>query len=272
MAIHPTAIVSPKAELDSGVEVGPYAVIDGPVTIGAGTVVGPHAYLTGHTTIGRDNQIHAGAVLGHEPQDWGFARQTRSYLRVGNRNIFREYCNVHRGTAPESATVIGDDCFLMATAHVGHNCVVGNRVVLCNCALLAGHVRVGDRAFVSGGVVIHQFTQIGRLAMISGNARISMDVPPFTLAAERNEVHALNMVGLRRAGLAPEAVAELKELFRLFYRSGRTGSQALAEADGRFQTPEAREFIAFVKQSANGICPASQRRARRGGGPPRSDA
>lgn len=267
MPIHPTAIVSPKAQLDASVEVGPYAIIEEHVTIGAGTVVGPHAYLTGHTTIGRDNRIHAGAVLGHEPQDLGFDRGTRSYLRIGDRNIFREYCNIHRGTQPESTTLIGDDCFVMAAAHIGHNCVVGNRVILCNCALLAGHVRVGDRAFVSGGVVIHQFTQVGRLAMISGNARVSMDVPPFTLVAERNEVYALNLVGLRRAALPPATVAELKKLFRLYYLSGMTGTQALAQAEGRFQTPEAREFIAFVRESPNGVCPGAQRRSRRGGSP-----
>ncbi len=259
--IHPTAIVSPKAELDSSVEVGPHAIIEEHVRIGAGTRVWANAYITGHTTIGRDNQIHMGAVLGHEPQDVKFDRRCRSYLRIGDRNVFREYCTVHRGTEPESATVIGNDCFLMATAHVGHNCVVGDGVILCNCALLAGHVQVGDRAFISGGVVIHQFTRVGRLAMFSGNARVSMDVPPFTLAAERNEIHALNLVGLRRAKISREAVSELKRLFRLFYLSGKNGSQALSEAqaDGAFVTPEAREFIEFAKQSPNGLCPGPSR-------------
>ncbi len=261
--IHPTAIVSPKAELDSSVEVGPHAIIEAHVQIGAGTRVWANAYITGHTTIGRDNQIHMGAVLGHEPQDVKFDRRCRSYLRIGDRNVFREYCTVHRGTEPETATVIGNDCFLMATAHVGHNCVVGNGVILCNCALLAGHVQVGDRAFISGGVVIHQFTRVGRLAMFSGNARVSMDVPPFTLAAERNEIHALNLVGLRRAKISREAVSELKKLFQLFYLSGKNGSQALAEAqaDGAFVTPEAREFIEFAKSSPNGLCPGPARRA-----------
>jgi UDP-N-acetylglucosamine acyltransferase len=257
--IHPTAIVSPKAELDSSVEVGPHAIIEEHVQIGAGTKVWANAYISGHTTIGRDNQIHMGAVIGHEPQDVKFERSGRSYLRIGDRNIFREYCTVHRGTEPESATVVGNDCFLMAASHVGHNCVIGDGVVLCNCALLAGHVQVGDRAFISGGVVIHQFTRVGRLAMCSGNARVSMDVPPFTLAAERNEIHALNLVGLRRAKLAREAISELKKLFQLFYLSGKNGSQALAEADGAFTTPEAREFIEFAKQSPNGLCPGPAR-------------
>jgi UDP-N-acetylglucosamine acyltransferase len=255
MAIHPSAIVSPKAELDSSVEVGPQAIIEDHVKIGAGTKIWANAYLTGHTEIGRDNHIHMGAVLGHEPQDLKFDRSIRSYLRVGDRNVFREYCNVHRGTEPDSATVIGNDCYLMATSHVGHNCVIGNGVIICNCALVAGHVHVGDRTFISGGVAIHQFTHIGRLAMFSGNARVSMDVPPFTLAAERNEVHALNLVGLRRAKISREAILELKKLFQLFYLSGKKSSEALAEADGAFKTAEAEEFIDFVKKSPNGLCP-----------------
>ena len=139
---------------------------------------------------------------------------------------------MHRGTEPESATVIGNGCYLMAAAHVGHNCVIGSSVIICNCALLGGHVHVSDRAFISGGVVIHQFTHVGRLAMFSGNARVSMDVPPFTLAAERNEIHALNLVGLRRAKISREALGELKKLYQMFYLSGMNGTQALTEASG----------------------------------------
>ncbi|HUI07805.1 MAG TPA: acyl-ACP--UDP-N-acetylglucosamine O-acyltransferase [Verrucomicrobiae bacterium] len=257
MPIHPTAIVSPKAELDSTVAVGPNAIVEDHVKIGAGTRVWANAYITGHTEIGRDNEIHMGAVIGHEPQDLKFDRSCRSYLRIGHRNVFREYCTVHRGTDPESATVIGDDCYLMGLSHVGHNCVIGNHVIICNCALVAGHAHVGNNAFISGGVVIHQFTHIGRLAMFSGNARVSMDVPPFTLAAERNEIHALNLVGLRRAKIPVASVAELKKLFKLFYLSGLNGSEAVKRAseDGSFVTAEAREFIEFARSSPNGICP-----------------
>ncbi len=239
------------------VAVGPHAIIEEHVKIGAGSRVWANAYITGHTDIGRDNQIHMGAVIGHEPQDLKFDRTCRSYLKVGDRNVFRDYCTVHRGTDPESATVIGNECFLMAAAHVGHNCVVGDRVILANAALLGGHVHVGDMAFVSGGAVVHQFTHMGRLSMLSGNGRVSMDVPPFTLAAERNEVHALNLVGLRRAKIPAEAVSELKRLFKLFYLSGLNGTQAMKEAsqDGAFKTAEAREFIEFVRKSPNGICP-----------------
>lgn len=262
MAIHPTAIVSPRADLDPTVEVGPYAIIEDNVCIDAGTRVMAHAFLTGHTEIGRDNQIHMGVVLGHEPQDLKFDRSTRSYLRIGDRNVFREYTTVHRGTDSESATVIGRDCFLMANSHVGHNSILGNGVILANAALLGGHVHVGDRAFISGGVVIHQFVHIGRLAMLSGNGRFSMDIPSFTIATERNEVHAVNMVGLKRAGIGPAAIAEIKKLFKLFYHSGLNGTQALAEAslEGAFVTAEAREFIEFVRRSPNGVCPGPSRR------------
>jgi UDP-N-acetylglucosamine acyltransferase len=261
MAIHPTAIVSPRADLDSTVEVGPYAIIEDNVRIGAGTRVMAHAHITGYTEIGRNNEIHMGAVIGHEPQDLKFNRATVSYTRIGDRNVFREYTTVHRPTDPEAATIIGNDCYLMATAHVGHNSVIGNGVIICNGVLVAGYVHVGDRAFLSGCVLIHQFTHVGRLAMFSGGARVSMDVPPFMLAAERNEIYSINLVGLKRAGISTAAISEIKKLFKLFYHSGLNGTQAMANAshEGAFVTAEAKEFIEFVRRSPNGICPAAAR-------------
>jgi UDP-N-acetylglucosamine acyltransferase len=261
MAIHPTAIVSPKAELDPSVEVGPYAIIDDDVRVNAGTRIGPHAYLTGRTEIGKNNTIHIGAVIGHEPQDLKYDRKTPTFLKIGDRNVIREYCTVHRGTEPDTATVIGDDCFLMASSHVAHNCILGNCVILANAALLGGHVHVGDRAFISGGAVIHQFIHVGRLAMISGNSRVSMDVPPFVLLVERNVVAGLNMVGLKRAGVSPESIQEIKQLYRLFYRSNLNVSQALrrSEEAGQYERPESREWMEFIRQSPNGICPGQER-------------
>jgi len=258
MPIHPTAIVSPKAQLDSSVEVGPHVVIDEHVTIGAGTKVWANAYITGHTTIGRDNQIHIGAVIGHEPQDVGFDRNRRSSVTIGDRNVIREYVTIHRGTAEESKTVIGDDNLLMVSAHVAHNCELGNRVILANAALLGGYVHVGDRAFISGGAVVHQFIHIGRLAMISGNSRVSMDVPPFVMLAERNEIHGLNLVGLKRAQITGDALTELKRAYRLIYRSGRNTTEALKDA-GVFTAAEAREFVDFIRDSPNGVCSTAQR-------------
>ncbi len=260
MAIHPTAIISPKADLDSSVEVGPYAIIEDHVRLGPGTRVGPHAYLTGHTEMQRDNDIHFGAVIGHVPQDLKFDRSCRSWLRVGCSNVFREYVTIHRGTEPESETRIGHHGFFMANAHVGHNCVVGNNVIVCNAALLAGHVHVGDRVFISGGAAVHQFIHIGWLAMISGNARITMDVPPFLTVAERNEVHGINLIGLKRAGISSQAQANIKALFKLVYRSGLATSAALARADTDqlVNTPEGTDFIKFIRSSTNGICRAAR--------------
>lgn len=258
MAIHPRAIVSPKAELDPTVDVGPNAIIEDHVRIGAGTRVWGNAYITGHTVIGRNNEIHMGAVIGHEPQDLKFDRHCRSYLKIGDGNVFREGCSIHRGTEPESSTVIGNNCLFMASSHVGHNCVVGNNVILCNCALLGGHVHVGDRAFLSGCAGVHQFIHIGRMVMISGQTSISMDVPPFLTIARRNEVHGLNLVGLKRAKMPRLAITQIKQLYKLFYRSGLALSTALNQAmsDGAFTQPEAREFIGFVKSSPNGVCSA----------------
>lgn len=265
MAIHPTAIINPQAELDPSVEVGPHAIIDAHVKIGAGTRIWANAYITGHTEIGRDNQIHMGAIIGHEPQDLRFKRDTRSYLRIGDRNILREYCTVHRGTEPESATVLGNDCFLMANVHIGHNCELGDRVIIANASMLGGYVQVADRAFISGGVAIHQFLHIGRLVMISGNSRVSMDVPPFVMLAERNEVHGLNLVGLKRAQIKGTALKEIKQVYRLFYRSDLNRVQAIEEASqlGRFTSPEAKEFVTFIQTSPNGVATQVNGRGQR---------
>jgi UDP-N-acetylglucosamine acyltransferase len=266
MAIHPSAIISPHADLDPSVEVGPYAIIEANVRIGPATRVMAHAYVAGYTEIGRENVIHMGAILGHEPQDLKFKRSTRSYLRVGDRNVFREYATVHRGTEPESATVIGNDCFMMANAHVGHNSSIGNGVIICNAALVAGHVHIQDRAFLSGCVLIHQFMHIGRLAMLSGGSSYTMDVPPYLLASNRNQIHSINLVGLKRAGISTAAIGEIKALYKLFYRSGLNGSQALqvAAKNGAFVSAEAKHFLDFVRQSPNGICPSATRLSKTG--------
>lgn len=248
MAIHPTAIISPKAELDTSVDIGPHVIIDGPVRIGSGTKVYANAYIAGETTIGENNEIHMGAVIGHEPQDFAFDRKTRSFVRIGDGNIIREYCTIHRGTKPETETVIGSNNFLMAGAHIAHNVVLGNNIIIANNALLAGYVKVGDQAFISGGVVIHQFVTIGRLAMLSGNGRFSMDIPPFLVALERNSVEGVNLVGLRRAGLSAEAIREIKTAYRLLYLSGLPKNKALAALEeSGFASAEVREFINFVK-------------------------
>ncbi len=246
--IHPTAIISRKAELDPTVEVGPNAIIEEHVTVGSGTRIYANAYLTGHTTIGINNEIHMGAVIGHDPQDLDFRKDTVSYLEIGDNNILREYVTIHRGTKPETKTVVGDHNFLMGNCHLAHNVTVGNHVVIANYAGLAGYVTVGDRVFVSGGVMLHQFVSVGRFAMLSGNGRFSRDIPPFVVALERNRVEGLNLVGLRRAGLSRAVIREIRESYKILYQSGYGRKKAIEalEAAG-FTSPEVMEFIAFVK-------------------------
>lgn len=254
--IHPTAVVSPKAQLDPSVEVGPYAIIEDHVRIGRGTRVMAHAHVTGYTDIGCDNQIHMGAVVGHFPQDLKFDASTPTYLKIGDRNTFREYSTLHRGAEPKSSTLIGNDNFLMGGAHVGHNSVVGNNVIICNYAVLGGHVHVADRVFISASAMIHQFIYVGRLAFLSGGAGVTKDVPPFMIAHERNEIWSINLVGLQRAGISQEAMKEIKKVYKIFYRSDLNTTHALEEIErGGFQSVEAREFVDFVRNSPNGVVP-----------------
>lgn len=254
MTIHPTAIVDPKAEIDSEVEIGPYVVIDGAVTIKRGTRVMAHACLTGWTEIGEDNEIYPGAVLGAAPQDKAYKGQ-ESYLRVGHRNIFREHVQVHRGTTPRSATVIGNDNFLMATSHVGHNCQIGDAVVLANGALLAGYVEVGNSVFLSGNCVVHQFVRIGDYALMRGLSGTSRDVPPYAIIDWQHTVRGVNVVGLKRAGFDEKRIRAIRMAFRVLFRPGRNLAIALKELE---QSMRANDDVAalldFIKASKRGVC------------------
>lgn len=248
--IHSTALVSPGAQIDPSVSIGPNVIVGEHVRIGPDTRVYANACITGYTDIGPGNEIHFGAIIGHDPQDLSFDPSVRSYVRIGAGNVIREYCTIHRGTTAESVTEIGSNTFLMANTHVAHNVTVGDGVITANCVAFGGHVRVGPRAFISGGAMFHQFCSVGRLAMVSGLARISCDVPPFVMALERNEVQGVNLVGMRRAGVAREAIREIKAAYGLFYNAGLTGRRALeALEEAGFATPEAGEFIAFIKEA-----------------------
>ncbi len=175
-----TARVHRDAIIGAGVVVGEFAIVEQDVTIGAGTVIEPHVFVKRWTTLGERNQVSAGTVLGTDPLDKNFTGQ-RSYLRIGNGNIIREHHTISRGTAPESETVIGDGNYIMTSGHIAHNCRIGNRTVIASCALVAGYVEIEDEAFVSGGVGIHQYSKIGRLAMVAGNAGVNTDLPPYFL-------------------------------------------------------------------------------------------
>lgn len=248
-----TARVHPDAEIGANVAVGEYAIVEEDVVIGAGCRLEPYVYVKRWTTMGERNEISAGTVLGTDPLDKNF-KGDRSYLRIGNGNIIREHYTVSRGTQPESVTEIGDGNYVMTSGHIAHNCKIGNNCVIASCALVAGHVEVEDQAFISGGVVIHQYSKIGRLAMIGGNSRVNNDVPPYFLYSEFNVApKGLNVVGLRRAGFSREEIGALKNAYRILYRSGLKLDDALKQIDA-IGTEHTRHLASFIRGSERGIC------------------
>jgi len=253
MPIHPTAIVDRAAEIDASADIGPYVVIDGPVVVGPGTRVFAHAVLTGRTVIGRDNLIHMAAVIGHEPQDLSY-RGAPTGLRIGDRNVIREHVEIHRATAIERPTGLGDDNYLLSRAHVAHDCQLGNRVLMATGATLGGHVQVDDQAFISGNCVVHQYVRIGRLALLRGLSRTSRDVPPFCIMDGTHTVRAVNRVGLRRAGFSREQIGAVQRAFATLFRRRRNLRQALDEVEAGAVTPEVRQLIDFIRSAARGVC------------------
>lgn len=254
--IHPTAIVDPNAKIGADVEIGPFSIVGPRVAIGDNTVVQSHVVLEGEVLIGHGNFIGHGAIIGAPPQDVSFSPERKTKVEIGNDNILREYCTIHRGSPDRSATRIGDRNFLMAGAHIGHNCVIGNNVIIANNCLLAGHVRVDDGAFLGGGSTFHQFMHIGRLVMVQGSSAFGKDLPPFVIAAERNYVFGLNTVGLRRAGFSVNDRNEIKEAFKLIYLSGLNTAQAMEKAATMTLGAPAREFLDFVAGcNKRGVCP-----------------
>ena len=252
---HPTALIHPDAILADDIEIGPYAVIEGAARIGSGCIIQAHAIIGAQVEIGERNEIGHGAVIGGDPQDFAFEKRTQSRVKIGHGNRIREHVTIHRDTAEGSATVIGDQCFLMAGAHLGHNVRLGSHVVIANNAMLGGHVSVEDRVFIGGGCVFHQHLRIGRLAICQGASAFSKDIPPFTIAAERNGIAGLNIVGLRRAGLGPAQRAEIKTAFTLLYRNGFNMTQAIAAAQNRAWSEEGRAFWEFVSAAGKrGLC------------------
>src|SRR5215469_14230647 len=252
--IAPTARVHPESIIGPGVRIGEFCVIESDVAIGPGCILEPYVYVKRWTTLGERNEISAGTVLGTDPLDKGFGG-ARSYLRVGNDNKIREHFTISRGTAPETTTEIGDGNYIMSSGHIAHNCKIGNQTVIASCALLAGYVEVEDQAFISGGVVVHQYSKIGRLAMIGGNTRVNSDVPPFFLYSGFNvEAKGLNLVGLKRAGYRASELAVLKKAYQVLYRSGLKLEEALARIETEIQTPETLHLVRFIRASERGIC------------------
>jgi len=241
--IHPTAIVDPSAQLGADVEIGPYAVISAEAIIGDRCRIQAHVVIEGSVRMGPDNFVGYGAIIGGTPQDLTFDPKTQSSVEIGQGNTIREYCTIHRGSAEGTATKIGDGNFLMVANHIGHNCVIGNGVVMANDCLLAGYVQIDDRAFIGGGSRFHQGIRMGRLVMAEG--RFTQNLPPF-LSAAKNEVFGMNIVGLRRANFSQAERDEIKRAFKLLYRGGLNTKQALEQAAQAEFGPIGREFFDFV--------------------------
>ncbi len=254
MSIHPTAIIDPRAEIAADVTIGPYVVIDGPVKIGRGTRVIAHAYLTGWTEVGADNEIHPYAALGGAPQDNAYKGE-ETYLKIGDGNIIREHVQVHRGTAPGSATLVGNQNFLMASSHVGHNCKLGDNVILANGSMLGGYVDVGKNVFISGNCVVHQFVRIGEFALMRGLSGTSRDVPPYAIVDWQHTVRGVNVVGLKRAGFDEKRIRGIRDAFRVLFRKGRNLSLAVKELEMQGgANSDVSALLEFIKSSKRGVC------------------
>ncbi len=255
--IHPTAIVGKNVQLGVGNRIGPYVVIEEGVKLDSHNTIHASAYLCRGTEIGSHNEIHMGALVGHAPQDLAY-QGAPTYTRIGDHNQIREYVTIHRGTKPETATVIGNENYLMAYCHVAHNCEIGNKVILVNQASLTGYCKVEDQAFLSGMTGFHQFTRIGRLAIVSALSACNKDVPPFMIAGGRPAVVlGINVVGLRRAGVAEPVRNELKKAYKILYRSGLTVSHAVEKIKTECApSPELTHLVNFIESSERGILAA----------------
>ena len=250
---HETAVVHARALVAASVKIGPCAVIESDVEIGGRSEIGAHACVKRFTCLGADNIVHEGAVLGGEPQDVSYA-ECESFLRIGERNRLREHVTLHRGTQPGSETRVGSDCFIMAGAHLAHNCKVGDRVIMANHVALAGYVEVGDGAFIAGGAMVHQFTRIGRLAMVGGMSKIVQDCLPFSITDGRPaRACGLNVVGLRRAGFASNKIRVLKQAYRILLRSNLSLESAIDQMN-ELQDPTVNELVEFVRDTKRGFC------------------
>lgn len=246
-------MVGANVELGAGVEVGPFCFLDGNIRIGAGTRLVSHVTILGDTELGAGNVLHSFVVIGDEPQDLTYSGGARQ-VRIGNRNIFREGATVHRGSERGAVTMMGDDNFMMQNSHVAHDCRVGNSTIIAGGALLAGWAELGDRALVSGNCVVHQYTRIGRLAMMRGLSRTSRDVPPFCIMDGTHTLRGINVIGLRRAGFSAKSIAALRHAFQMLFGTRQNLKLAVERllASGE-PTPEVAETIEFIRASKRGV-------------------
>jgi UDP-N-acetylglucosamine acyltransferase len=253
--IDPRAVVSAGARVAAEAEVGPFAVIGGDVEIGPRTWVGPHALIVGHTTIGADNKIFQFASVGEAPQDKKYAGEP-TRLEIGDRNVIREYCTISRGTALDlGVTRIGSDNLFMAYTHVAHDCLIGDNVILVNLAMIAGHVHIGDWAILSGYVAVHQHCKIGAHAFIANNCGVTRDVPPYVMAVGNPaEPHSINAQGLKRRGFSSEQIRNLRNAYKILYRSDLPLAEAIEQLSALVPTqPELQPLVEFIGTSERSL-------------------
>jgi UDP-N-acetylglucosamine acyltransferase len=251
--IHPTAVISPEAQLGEGVEIGALAVIDGPVTIGANSVIRPGAFVFGPLTMGRGNTVFTGAVLGERPQHTKYNNEPTS-LEIGDHNVFREHVTIHRGTTHAMKTVVGSHNFFMANSHVAHDCVIGNRCVLANGALVAGHCVLQDNVILSGNTAVHQFVRLGRLSMISGCSATGKDIPPFIIQQGLDTISGVNIVGMKRAGMSHPQINAVRTAFKILFREGLVLPAAMAKMERELGPSDViQEMLTFLRGCTKGI-------------------
>jgi UDP-N-acetylglucosamine acyltransferase len=251
--IDSAARIGAKAQLGAGISIGPFTIVEDGAVIGDGTSIAANALIGKGARIGKNCKIHHGAVVGHEPQDLKYAGEETT-CEVGDRTVVREYATLHRGTGEGGRTIIGSDCFIMGYAHIAHDCILENKIIMANAAMLAGHCEVGENATIGGVTPVHQFVRIGRHAMIGGGVRIPKDVPPYVLAGF--VFQGLNSVGLRRRGFPPQIIAALDKAYNLIYNSGLNVSQALTrikEDESLATLPEVQYVLTFIASSKRGI-------------------
>lgn len=251
--IHPTAIIEDGAQVHPSASVGPYSIVETGAVIGADCIIESNVRVYGATRMGSGNRVCHGATIGAEPQDLTYTPEKSRPLTIGDHNHFKEGVNISRGVKTDHGTVIGSHNYLMAFAHVGHDCIVGDHNIFANGATLAGHVELAHHAFLSGHVAVHQFARIGAYVMVAGLTGVSQDVPPFTMVdGHRAEIVGLNSVGLKRNGYDQAARSAIKQAYKTLYRAGLSREEALAQLRV-MDAPAVGEIVAFVEASARGL-------------------
>lgn len=258
MRIHPTAIIDPSAKIHETVAIGPYTIISSDVEIGEGNEIANSVTIHSGTRIGKYNQIFTGGILGGAPQHLQYKSSTKTELTIGDHNVFREYCNFHRGFESGASTRVGSNNYFMGNFHTGHDCVIGDYNVFAQGSMIAGHSHIGNRIFMSGLVGLHQFCNVGDFAMIGGCSKVTLDVPPYAMVdGNPAMITGLNTLGMRRGGIDKDRYRCIVDAYKLLFRSGKTIQQALNELK-KSDSPDAAAIAAFFEKSERGLTPYSR--------------